>query len=138
MKPSVRFLYLYCNDLTLMRRFYTHLLQLDEVYFDNTALAYKCDALQFTIFQVDQKMPEIKDWGMQPGWSGGTQPHISWSVECSKETFSAVVSRLKIDQVPSFNKDPHWVGYWSYPVRDPAGNTVEITCTQGSEQDDWT
>lgn len=64
----------------------------------------------------------------QPGWEGGTYPGISWSAECDKESFNAAIARLKAAKVPSYHTEPNWVGYWSYPVRDPAGNTVEITC----------
>jgi len=121
-----------------MRSFYTDLLQLDEVFFDeNTSLAYKCDKLQFTIFQVQHNLPEIKGWGIQPGWSGGMHPSTSWSVECGKDTFSPAVKRLQQAGVMSYYYEPQWFGYWSYPVRDPVGNTVEITCPHGNEVDGW-
>lgn len=136
MEASVRFLYLYCNDLAPMRRFYSDLLKLDEIYFDaGNAVAYKCDMLQFSITQVDQELPVIDGWAIQPGWSGGTQPIISWSIECDEDAFRSIVVRLKDEGVPSFYLRPQWAGYWSYPVRDPMGNTVELTYPHGDP--DW-
>lgn len=129
MKPSLRFLYVFCNDLASMRRFYSDLIGLEEIYHDSVSLAYKCDELQFTIFQTEQRLHASNQWGMQPGWDGGTQPGISWSIQCS-ETFSAAVDRLREAGVSSYYPVPQWFGYWSFPVKDPAGNTVEITCPE--------
>ena len=132
MNASVRFLYLYCSDLVVVRHFYTDLLQLKETFFtEGKALAYSCDHLQFTVFQTDQKLPIIEDWAMQPGWEGGTQPSVSWSVECDEEAFKTAYTRLKQEGVTSVHDAPKWVGYWSYPVRDPIGHTVELTCPEG-------
>lgn len=133
---SVRFLYLYCNDLATVRHFYTTLLQLEESFFaEGKALAYRCDRLQFTVFQADRTLPVIEDWARQPGWEGGKQPHISWSVEYGKKAFKRVCARLKEAGVASFHDNPMWVGYWSYPVRDPMGHTVELTCPTDEPND---
>lgn len=136
MNASVRFLYLYCNNLAAVRHFYTDLLQMKETFFAaGEALAYSCDHLQFTVFQTDQKLPVTKDWAMQPGWEGGTQTRVSWSVECNEEAFKTAFTRLKEEGIASFHDSPKWVGYWSYPVRDPMGHTVELTCPDGEPND---
>lgn len=136
MNASVRFLYLYCNDLAVVRHFYTDLLQLEETFFAaGEALAYNCDHLQFTVFQTDQMLPIIKAWATQPGWEGGTQPSVSWSVEYGEEAFKLALTRLKKEAVASFHNNPKWVGYWSYPVRDPMGHTVELTCPNAKPDD---
>lgn len=128
MKPSLRFLYMYCNDIASMRWFYSQLVQLDEIYFEeDVTVAYKCDELQFTIFQAEQKLATSVGWAKQPGWSGGALAKISWSIECDKETFFSTIARLKDAGVSCYHSEPQWQGYWSYPVLDPAGNTVEIT-----------
>lgn len=42
-------------------------------------------------------------------------------------TFGRVVVSLLASPSPSRNALPEWVGYWSFPVQDPMGNTVEIS-----------
>ena len=92
--PGVKFLYVPCSDLAAMRRFYTDLVGLDEVYHSE---------------------------------DDGRLPAISWSVTLTEETFPPAVSRLLAAGVASFGTEPVWRGYWSFPVHDPMGNTVEVT-----------
>lgn len=127
--PGVRFLYLYCNDLTAMRHFYSELLGLNEIYYaaePEPAVAYDCDGLQFTIFFDAAVQPQAAEWSRQPGWSGGTQPHLSWSIVLQADQFAAAVDRLKNAGVAAFYQAPQWHNYWSFPVQDPMGYTVEI------------
>jgi hypothetical protein len=128
---NLRFLYTYCNDLPAVRRFYSELLELREVYFEDGSeggLAYKCDELQFTFLPCTTELPIVSEWHNQPGWKGGTLPAASWSIACdSREQFAAAVTRLRKSGATSRHDVPQWVGYWSYPVKDPMGNTVEVT-----------
>lgn len=128
---NLRFLYIFCNDIDAMRHFYSDLFQLEEIYYApgvNGGLAYKCDELQFTIFPAKSSVPISPEWHCQPGWQGGTQLGTSWSiVSNSLEDFSATLDRLMRAQIPAFFDKPHWLGYWSFPVKDPMGNTVELT-----------
>jgi catechol 2,3-dioxygenase-like lactoylglutathione lyase family enzyme len=136
-KLNLRFLYIYCNDMEAMRRFYSDLLQLTEIYYDpgpHGGLAYNCDELQFTIFPAQIALPVPTEWHRQPGWQGGTLPGKSWSVVSeSRDAFAATVTRLLEAQVPAFFDKPRWLGYWSFPVKDPMGNTVELTLPTDSE-----
>jgi catechol 2,3-dioxygenase-like lactoylglutathione lyase family enzyme len=134
---NLRFLYIFCNDVDAMRRFYSNVVGLKEVYYapgDHGGLAYNCNGLQFTIFPTQSALPTPSKWHKQPGWQGGTLPAASWSVEsASKDAFAATVIRLAEAQVPTFFDSPQWVGYWSFPVKDPMGNTVELTLPMDSE-----
>ena len=51
----------------------------------------------------------------------------SWSVVLTGKTFGDAVRRLTQAGVDRFHEVPAWVNYWSFPVRDPMGTTVEIT-----------
>jgi catechol 2,3-dioxygenase-like lactoylglutathione lyase family enzyme len=137
---SLRFLYIHCADLETMRRFYTDLLGLTESFYAagrGGALAYACDELQFTIFPAESAEPAPVEWHRQPGWEGGTLPGISWSIVAeSREAFAASVARLVAADVPAFFETPRWLGYWSFPVKDPMGNTVELTLPTESEPPD--
>ena len=65
---------------------------------------------------------------MQPGWAGGTIAGApSWSVQLDDEPFRAAVACLQAARIESFHEAPQWVNYWSFPVTDPMGNTVELT-----------
>lgn len=139
---NLRFLYVYCNDLAAMRHFYTDLLQLAEIYYapgPDGGLAYRCDALQFTIFPAPAPQPVVDSWQMQPGWPGGTQPTTSWSLTSDTlEAFAAAVDRVTAAGVPAYFDRPQWFGYWSFPVRDPMGHTVELTFAPDADPPDTT
>jgi catechol 2,3-dioxygenase-like lactoylglutathione lyase family enzyme len=128
---ALRFLYLPCRDLDAMRRFYTDLVGLTESYYapgDGGGLAYACDRLQLTFLPAADAEPEPAGWHRQPGWRGGTLPGVSWSIVADGEdAFRAAVGRLTGAGVVAYAEEPRWVGYWSFPVKDPMGNTVELT-----------
>jgi catechol 2,3-dioxygenase-like lactoylglutathione lyase family enzyme len=128
---SLRFLYLPCRDLEAMRRFYTDLVGLTETYHapgPEGGLAYACDRLQLTFFAAPDAAPNAAGWHRQPGWAGGTVAGASWSIVADDEAaFRAAAARLTEAGVPRHAEHPRWVGYWSFPVRDPMGNTVELT-----------
>lgn len=130
-KLNLRFLYVFCNDIGAMRGFYTELIRLTEIYYapgPDGGLAYKCDQLQFTILPTQNTIPNPEAWHQQPGWQGGTLSGISWSIESeSRDAFAATVTRLVEAQVPAFFDRPRWLSYWSFPVKDPMGNTVELS-----------
>ena len=127
--PGVQFIYLFCNDLEAMRHFYTDLLGLHEIYFsEGQSVAYDCGGLQFTImFDPDVEVaPE--GWGWQPGWQEGRNSVVSWSVVLEEEGFKTAVTKLMLTGVDAFYDKPQWKNYWSFPVKDPMGNTTEIVC----------
>lgn len=138
MKPGLRFLYLHTDDLSAARHFYSNLLGMDEFYFqEGDSVAYRCDALQFSIMLTKQPLPRPQGWATQPGWAGDTAPHISWSVECSPADFRMAVSRLRASGVESLHPLPQWQGYWSFVVHDPMGNTVELSDPSSDESTSW-
>lgn len=130
-RMNLRFLYVFADDLDAMRTFYSDLIGLDEFFHAAGAdggLGYRCDRLQFTILPDPDAVRADAAWHRQPGWEGGTLLTPSWSIESeSREAFAAAVDRLRAAGVPLLHDQPRWVGYWSFPVRDPMGNTVELT-----------
>ncbi len=40
--------------------------------------------------------------------------------------FEAAVKRLQQANVEALRPEKFWVGYWSYVVKDPMGQTVEL------------
>lgn len=135
-QPGVKFIYLFCNDLDVMRHFYSDLVGLNEIYFSpdpDGAVAYDCDGLQFTIFSDKLVKAGDQGWSKQPGWDGGMQTSISWSVVLTQAGFQSAVRKLQDAGVETFYKNPHWHNYWSFPVKDPMGNTVEIVWDSGEK-----
>lgn len=127
--PGVKFIYIPCADLAAMRVFYSTLIGLDEIYHsdEERSVAYRCESLQFSITEHPDAMPDEGDWAVQPGWRGGTAAAASWSVELDEPAFRSAVQRLIDAGVEARHAEPQWVSYWSFPVRDPMGNTVEVT-----------
>lgn len=130
-RVNIRFIYQSCNDLLAMRRFYGELLGMQESsYKEGKWLVYQCEGFQFMIFPAGYEMLLQDGFAMQPGWSGGTTESISWSVAIPEEDFAATVLRLQAADIEAQFEQPTWQqdSYWSYPVRDPMGNTVEVYC----------
>lgn len=132
MNPAERFfVYIYCNDLAAMRDFYSRLLELREIFSsdgERGGLGYGVGNVQFTIFEAAEELPVERAWHRQPGWSGGVRATPSWSIQIENlEKFRAIVDGLIRANVPRFSDKPTWQGYWSFPVKDPMGNTVELT-----------
>jgi catechol 2,3-dioxygenase-like lactoylglutathione lyase family enzyme len=134
------FIYLYTEDLREMRRFYGVLIGLKEVFFaPSQALAYDFGAIQLTLFNSKSPLTPIAEWARQPGWAGGRANIVSWSLQLAAPQFRAAVARLRGAAVPCFHDKPQWVGYWSFPVRDPNGHTVELSLptTEEPENKEW-
>ena len=136
--PGVKFIYLFCQDLDAMRHFYSQILGLNEIYFaegPEASVAYNCDDLQFTIMQNPEAQRAPPGWAWQPGWQAGTSTAVSWSVVLTAETFGRAVQRLLDAGVESYHDQPAWKFYWSFPVKDPMGNTVEVVWAPEEEPD---
>jgi len=76
-----------------------------------------------------------EEWATQLGWQGGTSAAPSWGFELGAAALRAAVARLRRHSSAIRSDAPEWVGYWSFPVKDPMGNTVEISSADPSA---WT
>lgn len=130
------FLYLHCLDLTAMRSFYGDALGLEEIYFSDVerTVGYRVGSLQLAV-REDSDAERATGWAKQLGWAGGDGTQPSLGFELPTDIFGQVVVSLLASRSPSRNALPEWVGYWSFPVQDPMGNTVEIST---SDRDAWT
>lgn len=72
----------------------------------------------------------VREWSTQLGWEGGLVAEPSWGFEFGLNDFRRVVEAALAEGVASRFPEPRWVGYWSFPIRDPMGNTVEITAVE--------
>lgn len=113
-----------------MKWFYSNILQLNLLWNSEGSIAYTIGEHQLSIDYNEDFIPPSKNFSIQPGWSGGTEPRISWSLECDKEDFVAIVHSVLINNITKYNNEPIWKGYWSFPILDPMNNTIEITCTE--------
>lgn len=128
------FLYLHAVDLSAARDFYSGLIGLEEIAASEDVVGYMVGELQITIAQHDDAGGTTGPWASQLGWRGGTTASASWGFEVADDAFVGVVSRLQSASSRCWADEPAWVGYWSYPVTDPMGNTVEISA---SSNDAW-
>jgi catechol 2,3-dioxygenase-like lactoylglutathione lyase family enzyme len=140
MQPETRrqitlgYIYVSCNDIAAMRRFYVELLGMpEESYRDDGEykwLVCRCRGFELMFFTADTPIGQIQGWHAQPGWEGGTLEGVSWSVEVPPELYAATVQRLLDGGVEHYFDKPQWFqnNYWGFPVKDPQGNTVEVFC----------
>lgn len=99
---------------------------------DNVAVVHDDVQLDFTL---DEEAPlPPPGWAFQPGWANGqlpdappTVPTRSISIALQPSAFTCAVARLQARGRTALRPEPFWVGYWSFVVLDPAGNTVEIS-----------
>ena len=110
-----------------MRAFYAEVVGLEEIYADEGTVGYRCGSTQLTL-ESAADVETVAEWSRQLGWSGGTGSSPSWGFELTGDAFGAAVNRLRASGAEPYWPEPQWVGYWSFPVRDPGGNTVEISC----------
>lgn len=122
------FLYLHCADLNEARRFYTDGVGLTEIFFSAKELSvgYQAGSLQLTVVQHCEVSP-VDTWSAQLGWKGGTSAAPSWGFQLETEPFQRAVAELGASDTDVWRMEPEWVGYWSFPVKDPMGNTIEIS-----------
>ncbi len=142
----INFIYLHATDMEAMRRFYKEGIGCNEIHYRALdSEGYGWSVFDMGSFQLmihpDRTAQPQGGWCMQPGWEGGTVPGLSWSLIVTNDAFPAVVARLRELQAPAFHEQPQWCqdSYWSYPVQDPMGNTVELHCipTDKPESTDW-
>lgn len=109
------------------------MLGLSEIYYaaEEQAVGYRVGSTQITISQHPAARP-ADGWSTQLGWEGGTTAETSWGFHLEPEPFRDAVGRLRDCGAAVWQADPAWVGYWSFPVRDPMGNTVEISASDVS------
>lgn len=128
------FTYRFCNDLPSMKRFYRDVLDLPLIWEDENSLGFKVGDHQIT-FELIKNLPTPEErWSIQPGWQGGTEARVGWSLECNPGDFQEIVRRATEIDARRYLDQPQWVGYWSFPLMDPMNATIEITC---SEEDGW-
>jgi len=142
---NVRFLYFYCNDVDEVREFYTNTLGMIEQSYMNDEewgwLMYQSDGLQIVIMRAPQEVPVHEEWAPQPGWGGGELPIPSWSIHVPEAKFAGIVKQLNDGGYKVHDTKPMWAqdSYWSFPVKDPMGNTVEVYTSPAErpESTDW-
>lgn len=128
-QPGVQFLYVPARDLAAMRDFYHAVIGLEERFYseDKGLASYICGGFQFTIFSAPDAALGSEMWATQPGWKGTTAPATSWSVELYGDDFRQAVETVRGGEHETLHSAPKWVGYWSFPVKDPMRNTVELS-----------
>ena len=132
-KANIRFLYTFCNDVKLIRAFYTDLLGMTEVSFMDTEdfgwLAYQCEGLQYMFFRADSELPHEHRWAEQPGESvEGAAPLMSFSLEYNEGDLRKLVMQAREAGIKAASENPTWrqQSYWGWTVKDPMGNTIEL------------
>lgn len=128
-QPGIQFLYIPARDLSQMRDFYHGAVGLEERFFspEKGLASYNCGGFQVTIFADPGAPLSPEGWATQPGWSGDTVAALSWSVELYGDEFRDAVAAVTTGAYETLRSAPKWVGYWSFPVKDPMRNTVELS-----------
>lgn len=129
-KSTLGMIFVYCNDLLAIRKFYSELIGMEERGFsaEHGFCTYKFSGGEMMFFASGEELPVIQEWGDQPGYQGGKLKTTSWAVDVPDSEFAAVVSRLKQAGVKTHTEYPEWrfESYRGFNVMDPMGNTAEV------------
>lgn len=133
MSSSTFFLYTGSSNIAASREFYSDLIGLQQIWDKTDHIAYKvAGGIQFSI-SYDSTATFIQEWSFQPGWAYGLgiepsprSARASWSFPLHPTMFHSAVERLQQANVEALRPEKFWVGYWSYVVKDPMGQTVEL------------
>jgi catechol 2,3-dioxygenase-like lactoylglutathione lyase family enzyme len=130
---NVRFLYSMCNDVKVMRAFFTDVLGMKELSFRDDEnfgwVVYDTEGLQLMFFRWDGQLQIEARWAWQPGEAPeNAAPLMSFSIEYPEEDLRTVVKRVREAVTPAATEKPTWRqnSYWGWTVRDPMGNTIEL------------
>lgn len=123
------FVYLHSSDLVASRDFYGQVLGLEQVADSDELIGYRHGSLQITV-ELDPDALTQHGWSRQLGWRGGVNVTPSLGFEFPTTAFPAVVNRSRQVDIPAYFSEPQWVGYWSFPIKDPSGNTVEVSAIE--------
>ncbi|GAB5492862.1 MAG: hypothetical protein Phog2KO_30770 [Phototrophicaceae bacterium] len=119
----------YCNDVDVMRHFYTELVGLEETYYRNDEehgwLSYQIGKTQL-VFTRSESIQTIETaWAKSPAYTGGTKEISSWVISLSQDNYEAVLKRLKASSTAIYD------GALDSPellliAQDPMGMTLKF------------
>ncbi len=123
-------LYVYCNDIAAVQKFYTEIIGMDEVYYDagQGALTYNSGGLYIVFMKATSLRPENDQWAKNPGYKGsGEDESPSWVITVPAAVFDTIHQRLKDADAPLLDdvQEPQ-PGHRQILTRDPMGMSIEI------------
>ncbi|MCM3358852.1 hypothetical protein M3627_12580 [Psychrobacillus sp. MER TA 171] len=77
-----------------MKWFYSDILQLILIWDDKGSIGFKIGEHQLSIDYNEEFNPPSSKFSIQPGWKGGTEPRIGWSLECDKDNYKKIVNSV--------------------------------------------
>lgn len=127
------FNYEFCSNIPAARHFYSELVGLELVWDEPDSVAFIHGSSQIVFFESTE-LKALDGWALQPGWGFGQVPlketpgrRRSWSIALEPHKFREAAERMRESGVQTLWDEPTWVGYWSFVVKDPDGNTVELS-----------
>jgi len=79
------------------------------------------------VLMESKEASKLDGWSRGPVFRDGNMFDISWTLrEEDLEVYIKTVKRISSSNSPKFYKEPQWVGYWSFIVKDPMGYTLDL------------
>lgn len=132
MEAELNTIFRWCNDVALMRHFYTDCLGLEETYFRDDAdhgwLTYQIGQVQLVFTRAATPQPMATEFARNPGYHGGSLTTESWVLKMDQPSFAAIVKRLQASSYTLYAPEPEQPrpGALQFLALDPMGFTVEI------------
>lgn len=126
---QIHTLFQWCNDVAVMRDFYTKLLGLSETFYRNDDqhgwLAYYAGQTQVVFMRAETILPIEQEWAMQPSYHGGNSTAKSWLFTVSADDFATLSDRIQASNVIVY--DGEFDNTCQLFIKDPMGMTIEIS-----------
>lgn len=124
--PSLSTVFFWCRNVQDMRKFYSDVLGMQEIYSGDDAVSYRVGDLQWFFLKASGRVDVLDEWASQPGYTVGKAEVPSWIVEVEPERFEEIVEDLKSRGVESLGDPREFKGHKQFWIRDPMGTTIEI------------
>lgn len=132
MEIEINTIFRWCNDVAVMRDFYSDCLGLEETFFrddeEHGWLTYQIGQVQLVFMRAAAPQPIAIEFARNPGYRGGSLEAESWVLKMERPSFTAIVERLQASSYTLHAPEPEQPrpGALQFLALDPMGFTVEV------------
>ncbi len=133
MKAKINDLFLFVNDLLLTKKFYSELLELEEIWVNlhGDKMSYVVYTLgneqKLHFYRRKQIVDKQTEWALQPGSQIEESKEVfSFTLEYDKEQFKRVAKNCIDKRISHTERIVDRGGYYALTIQDPDGLTIDI------------
>ncbi len=127
-QAKLNFVFLLCNDVDEIIKFYGDILGLEVEGSKEYGFASIKAGIEILFFEGDYPLEPHKEFAWQPGYQAASGHLTSFSFSFPLEQFTKAYQNAKEHKSPMLFPKPEWRkdSYWGITIQDPMGNTLEL------------